>query len=350
MDLISLILQNLLSPALLFFALGILAGVVRSDLEIPQSISRYLSIFLMMAIGLKGGVAFANTPEFTAEVLWTVLAGLVLGFLQPVLGFVLLRLTTRIDRPTAAAVAAHYGSISIVTFATAVSFLGVNSVIYAGYIVAVVALMEAPAILSGLYLARRNPGQKALATGAVGAAVTPDVALNADLMPASKPAFSGKLLHEVLTNGAIFLLVGTFLIGWIIGQPGLDKLEGFVVTPFQGVLCLFLLDMGLVVARNLGQLRQFTLSLVAFGLYMPLIGAAVGLAMARLIGLDVGTGTLFAVLCASASYIAVPAAMRMALPEAKAAIYLPMSLAITFPFNIVAGIPLYYAGAKALLG
>ncbi|MFN3229669.1 MAG: sodium-dependent bicarbonate transport family permease, partial [Asticcacaulis sp.] len=176
------------------------------------------------------------------------------------------------------------------------------------------------------------------------------VALNADLMPASKPAFSGKLLHEVLTNGAIFLLVGTFIIGWIIGQPGLEKLEGFVVTPFQGVLCLFLLDMGLVVARNLGQLRQFTLSLVAFGLYMPLIGAAVGLAMARLIGLDLGTGTLFAVLCASASYIAVPAAMRMALPEAKAAIYLPMSLAITFPFNIVAGIPLYYAGAKALLG
>ena len=325
MNILDLLAQNLLSPAILFFGLGILAGFVKSDLEVPESISRYLSIYLMMAIGFKGGVAIANTPDFNSEVLGTIFAGLVIGLAQPFLGYGLLRLTTKIDKATAAAVAAHYGSISMVTFVTATAFLKTGDVVYAGYIVAVLALMEAPAILSGLFIAHRgDPKTRHVAQ-------------------------EKKLVREIFTNGAILLLSGAFLIGWITGQPGMDKVEAFLVTPFHGVLCLFLLDMGLLVARNAHHLRSFSPALIVFGVYMPLIGAAAGLVSSYVIGLDVGTGTLFTVLCASASYIAVPAAMRLALPEAKAAIYLPMSLAITFPFNVGIGIPLYYAASSMLL-
>jgi hypothetical protein len=325
MEFLNLVSQNLLSPAILFFALGIIAGFLKSDLEVPDSISRYLSLYLMMAIGFKGGVAIANTHDLNGEVVGTIAAGIAIGFLQPFLGYGLLRLTTKLDSPTAAAVAAHYGSISMVTFATAAAFLKTNEVIYAGYIVAVLALMEAPAILSALFIAHRAA-------------------------PETKHASEEKKLsREIFTNGAILLLSGAFIIGWITGQPGLDKVEGFLVAPFQGILCLFLLDMGLLVAKNLHHLRSFTLPLALFGIYMPLIGATVGLLTSRLIGMDVGTGTLFTVLCASASYIAVPAAMRLALPEAKAAIYVPMSLAITFPFNVTIGIPIYYALAGKFL-
>ena len=190
-----------------------------------------------------------------------------------------------------------------------------------------VALMEATAILSGLFIAHR---------------AAPETGAHA---PEEK-----KLSREIFTNGAILLLSGAFLVGWITGPAGMQKLEGFLNTPFQGILCLFLLDMGLVVAKNVNHLRNFTLPLALFGIYMPLVGASIGLGASWIIGLDVGTGTLFTVLCASASYIAVPAAMRLALPEAKAAIYIPLSLAITFPFNVTVGVPLYFACATALLG
>lgn len=326
MEFISLLLQNLLTPAILFFVLGIMAGLFKSDLEIPNSISRYLSIYLMMAIGFKGGVAIADTKEITDQIIFAILAGVSFSFLQPFLGYALLRITTKLDKATMAAIAAHYGSISIVTFATAVTFLKVNEVAYAGYIVAIVALMEAPAIISGLFIAHR-----------------------ADANTRIHGEQEKKLAREIFTNGAILLLFGSFIIGLITGKPGMDKLEGFLATPFQGILALFLLDMGLLVAKNLHHLKSFTWPLFLHGIYMPLIGAALGLGASKLIGLDIGTGTLFTILCASASYIAVPAAMRLALPEAKAAIYIPMSLAITFPFNVVIGIPLYYAAAKIVL-
>jgi hypothetical protein len=280
----------------------------------------------MMAIGFKGGAAIAASPTIDSTMLLTMLAGVVVGFLQPFLGYALLKATTKLDSPTAAAVAAHYGSISMVTFATAAAFLKVNDIVFAGYIVAVLALMEAPAILSGLFIAHR---------------AAPETR--------SHKTEEKKLSREIFTNGAILLLMGSFLIGWATGADGLSKMEGFLVTPFQGILALFLLDMGLLVAKNLHQLRQFTWSMGLFGIYMPLIGAAIGLATARAIGLDVGTGTLFTVLTASASYIAVPAAMRLALPEAKAAVYVPLSLAITFPFNVIVGIPLYYMLAQQIL-
>jgi hypothetical protein len=187
--------------------------------------------------------------------------------------------------------------------------------------------MEAPAILSALYIAHH---------------VAPET------IAAGKHA-APRLARDIFTNGAIFLLFGSFLIGLLSGEPGLKKMEGFLVTPFQGILALFLLDMGLLVARQFHQMREFSLRLAAFGIYMPLLGAVAGLAISRSIGLDPGTGALFTVLCASASYIAVPAAMRLALPQAKAAIYLPLSLAITFPFNILVGLPLYVLLAEALL-
>ena len=327
MDLINLITGNILSPAILFFALGITAGYLKSDLEVPDSISRYLSIYLMMAIGMKGGVAIANTHEFTAQILAAIAAGFAISLFMPFIAFGLVRATTNLDRPTAAAVAAHYGSISLVTFVTATAFLKTNSIEYAGYIVAILALMEAPAILSGLFIAHRaSPETK------------------------SHAKEEKKLSREIFTNGAILLLFGTFAIGWITGQKGMDKVAGFLETPFQGILCLFLMDMGLLVARNLQHLKTFTWKLALFGIYMPLLGGAIGLATSYLIGLDLGTGTLFTVLCASASYIAVPAAMRLALPEAKAAVYVPLSLAITFPFNVTVGIPLYFAIAEKLLG
>lgn len=327
MDIFALFAQNLLSPPILFFALGIIAGFLKSDLDVPEQISRYLSIYLMMAIGFKGGVAIAETAEINSQVLLTIIAGIVTGFTQPFLGFILLRLTTKLDSPTAAAVAAHYGSISMVTFVTAVSFLEAHAVVYAGYIVAVLALMEAPAILTGLFIAHRTAPQ----TIPAGEAATP------------------RLSREIFTNGAILLLSGSFLIGWASGTSGMEKMHGFLVEPFQGILALFLLDMGLVVARQLHHLKEFSFNLVLFGIYMPLFGATLGLGLSYLIGLDIGTGLLFTVLVASASYIAVTAAMRLALPQAKTAIYVPMTLAITFPFNIIVGIPLYFALAEELL-
>lgn len=328
MDIASAIAQNLLSPAILFFALGVIAGWIKSDLSVPESISRYLSLYLMMAIGFKGGAAIAETGSITMALVLVLVAGVAMSFLQPFAVFGLLKLTTRLDAPTQAAIAGHYGSVSIVTFVTAIAFLQQANVPYENYIVAVLALMEAPAILSALYIAHRAAPQ----------------------MLGSGPRPGGKLAREILTNGAIVLLFGSFIIGMLSGPSGLAKVEGFLVTPFQGILALFLLDMGLVVARQLHHMRAFSLPLVAFGLYGPVLGAAAGLAIAALIGLDTGTAALFMVLCCSASYIAVPAAMRLALPEAKAAIYLPLSLAVTFPFNISLGIPLYLWAAQTVLG
>ncbi|MDA9573812.1 sodium-dependent bicarbonate transport family permease [Rickettsiales bacterium] len=316
-----LFLQNILSPAILFFILGIIAGFLKSDLKIPEQIARYLSIYLMMAIGFKGGVAIAQTPEFNGQIIAVILAGIATGFTQPYIGYFLLKLTTKLDKQTAAAVAAHYGSISMVTFVTAVSFLESNEILYAGYLIAVLALMEAPAILTGLFIAKSDDNNSI------------------------KPAI-GK---EILTNGAILLLAGSFLIGWASGDSGMEKMHGFLVEPFQGILAFFLMEMGLVVSRQMSHLKEFNFKLIAFGIYMPLIGATIGLALSFIIGLDVGSATLFTVLIASSSYIAVTAAMQIALPKAKAAIYIPMTLAITFPFNIAIGIPLYFNMAQRII-
>lgn len=320
MGLFDLAVTNLISPPILFFALGLGAAMVRSDLAIPEAVAKALSIYLIMAIGFKGGVEMASSS--LADAALAIGAGIVLSFAIPFISFGLLRATSRTGRTDAAAIAAHYGSISIVTFIAASDAGAALGLTAAGFMVAVAAAMEAPAIFSGLMLAGKQDGQ------------------------------SGKeLVRDVAFNGSIVLLIGAFLIGWATGDSGRLVVEPFFYDIFRGVLCLFLLDMGLVAGRGLvRQAGEIRLPVILHGLYMPLIGAALGLLAALLIGLQPGTGALLMTLSASASYIAVPAAMRLALPKAKPAISLTLSLGITFPFNLIFGIPLYYAVAGMMLG
>lgn len=308
---------NLLSPMILFFALGLAASVVRSDLSIPEAIAKGMSLYLMMAIGFKGG-AGVGAHGIETRLVFSIMAGLVLSAVIPVIAFRLLRATTGLSRVDAAAVAAHYGSISIVTFLAATQVLDSADIPYESYLVAVAAAMETPAIIAALWLAR---------TGTAGS---------------SHRKLDATTLREVALNGSIVVLVGSFAIGWISGAEGLKTIASFIVEPFKGVLCLFLLDMGVIAGRGLREgRRQLTGSVIAFGIYMPLVGAALGWLAARLIGLSPGGSALLIALAASASYIAVPAALRLALPEAKPSIYVPLSLGVTFPFNLTLGIPLY---------
>ncbi|MGX9356285.1 sodium-dependent bicarbonate transport family permease [Roseobacteraceae bacterium S113] len=314
--------QNLLSPIVLFFVLGVAAALARSDLTIPEAVAKGMSIYLLFAIGFKGGVAVAS-HGIDAKLGFSLLAGIVLSAILPFVAFFYLRAVSSLSRTDAAAVAGHYGSISIVTFVAATSVLESAGIAAEGYMVAVAAAMEAPAILSALWLVSSG----------------------------GKGRMDSTLIREIMLNGSIVLLVGAFFIGWITGEDGLSKIESFIVSPFQGVLCLFLLDMGLVAGRGLKQGRAVLRpGPLLFGLTMPIIGAVFGLVSAMLLGLTLGGTLLMMVLSASASYIAVPAAMRVALPEANPSVYLTLSLAVTFPFNLTLGIPLYLAIATAALG
>lgn len=305
---------NLMVPTILFFVLGLLAAVVRSDLSIPQGAAKFMSLYLLLAIGFKGGHSLAQHGMRTDLVL-TIAAGLVLSFLIPFLAFMLLRVMTRLDAMNAAAVAGHYGSISIVTFVAASSLLDLSGIAFDGYMVAVAACMEVPAILSALWIAHRFSDDRS--SGAVP-------------------------VRDLFANGSVVLLVGAFVIGAVTQDKGMEMIAPFVVTPFTGILCLFLLDMGLSAGRSiLGNRHMLTPGLFSFGLVMPLISAVLGWATGAAIGLQTGSLFLLMVLCASASYIAVPAAMRIALPKAESGIYLTLSLGVTFPFNITIGLPLY---------
>jgi hypothetical protein len=320
-DLIQIAAGNFLSPMVLFFALGVAAGYVQSDLTIPEPISKALSLYLMLAIGFKGGVALASSGiDSMVAVALTVAIGL--SLFLPVIAFSLLRAVTSLDSRNAAAIAAHYGSVSIVTFVAATSFLEYRQVPYEGFLVAMLAVMETPAIITGLLLARRSLGQASSDRESV---------------------FSPQVLRQVFLCGSVVLLAGSFMIGWTTGDGGMQIMAPLLKEPFQAVLAIFLLDMGLLVGKRLGDFGQVGKQLVMFGIYMPLIGAAIGMAAAAAIGLSVGGITLVAVLAASASYIVVPAAMRLSLPQANPAIYVTLSLAVTFPFNLAVGIPLYHA-------
>lgn len=318
--------ENLISPMVLFFALGFAAALARSDLSFPEAAAKTLSLYLLFAIGFKGGAGVAEHGIDTALAL-TLLAGAVLSAVIPLIAFVGLRVVSRLSLVDAAAVAAHYGSISIVTFVAATSALTSLNMPYEGYMVAVAAIMETPAILVALWLARSAIAAR------------------------PKTEADGGLLQEIALNGSIVMLVGAFLIGWITGPAGLADISGLITDPFKGVLCLFLLDMGLVAGRGMRTgARNLSLPVILFGLVMPLIGGTLGGLTGALIGLSHGGIALLATLSASASYIAVPAAMRVALPEANPSIYLTLSLGVTFPFNLVIGIPLYIALANALSG
>lgn len=327
MSIVDLAVQNLASPMVLFFALGVAAALLRSDLSVPEAAAKFLALYLMLAIGFKGGVEVSKSGLDPAMGL-TIGAGILLSFTIPLAGYFFIRVSTRLGAIDAAAVAAHYGSISIVTFVAATEIVKGLGLAYEGYLIAVAAVMETPAIVAALLLARRAaPAGEGQREG------------------------MGALLREVATNGSIVILVGAFLIGWITGERGMSMISPFIVDPFRGILCLFLLDMGLVAGRGLRQgARELSPSLVAFGIYFPLVSAAFATVFAALLGLSPGGAALFITLAASASYIAVPAAMRLALPEANPAIYLTLSLGVTFPFNLSLGIPLYAAIAQRIAG
>ena len=319
-------LENLTSPPLLFFFLGALAVLVRSDLDIPGQIARFMSLYLLFAIGFKGGVALAES-EMDASVWLSLGAAVLLSAVVPLYTFVLLR--RRLSVADAAATAATYGSVSAVTFITATSYLTQQGEHWNGYMVAAMALMESPAIIVGLLMYNRYREPQGDSPTSL-----------------SWP----ELLHESCLNSSVFLILGSMFIGWITGTAGMQQLAPVVSDMFLGILCLFLLDMGIVAARRLRDLAQGggnqrgapLVYMVLMATLMPAFNAALGLLTGTLLGLNVGDMVLLTVLAASASYIAVPAAMRLALPEANPSVYLPMSLAITFPFNLLVGIPLYH--------
>jgi len=328
MDL-EMILGNLMTPPVLFFALGMAATLLRSDLEIPQAVTRGLSLYLLFAIGMHGGYELSQAG-FSFNTLKPLGVGVLTSALFPLGTFLVLR--KRLGAADAAAIAATYGSISAVTFITACSFLDLREVPWSGTMVAAMALMESPAILVGVMLARR-------------AGVTPDAQDADDAVPGG-----GSLLREAFLNGPVFLLVGSLTIGILSGEKGWASVKPFVDDPFKGVLCLFLLDMGLIAARRLGALRRAGLVVVGFAVFAPLVHAGIGIAASRALGLSVGDALLLTVLCASASYIAVPAAIRMTVPQANPSLFLPMSLAMTFPFNVAVGIPLYMTVIEKIWG
>lgn len=315
---------NLLTPAVLFFALGAIAGWLKSDLTVPEQVAKTLALYLMLCIGFKGGVE-ARVSGLTPDLLSAGGLGLVLSFVAPFAAYLALRAFGALDRVTAAATAAHYGSVSVVTFAAGSEYLRGIGVEFGGYMAAVLALMETPAILAALLIAGSRDG-------------------------AAETRLKPTLWREVFLNGAAVVLVGSFIIGVITGERGMERLDVFVGALFQGALCLFLLDMGLVASRRIAEAPKLNWRLIAFAVAWPLLSAAIALAASAGLGLSIGDASLMAILAASASYIAAPAAMRIALPKADAGVYLSLSLGVTFPFNLLVGIPLYYAAARLLYG
>jgi hypothetical protein len=304
----------LLQPVVLFFLLGALAALARSDLAIPEAVAKGISLYLMMSIGLRGGGEVAESG-FTHDMVLAGGAGLALSFLLPLPAFWLLRTLGQLDRTNAAAVAAHYGSVSVVTFATGSEILRQAGMAPAGFMVGVLAVMETPAIITGLLLAR-SAGKNSLAP-------------------------RGGLLHETFLNGSVILLLGSFLIGLIDGKEGLKAVAPVFDVPFRGMLCIFLLDMGLIAARRLMDRRALTVRTVLLALALPVMNGSLGVVLGTALGLDSGSAAALGILAGSASYIAVPAVMRLALPAADPGLYLGMSLAVTFPFNLTLGIAFY---------
>ncbi len=327
--------SNILIPPILFFALGFLAHVIRSDLRFPPDVAKALSIYLLVAIGLHGGYELGRAEILTAlnAIFWAIILGLTL----PIVSYFLLIASRKVDALNAAAIAAHYGSVSAGTFLTAIAYLENIGINYESYPVIMLAVMESPAIVIGLLLAGWSRHRLGM------------VANNGEA--AGNGNHLGTILRESFTNGSIVLLVGSMLIGAVATPKALEAIKPFVNDIFMGILCLFLLEMGLEAARRIEAFRQVGLLLAAFGILMPMFGAVLGVLVGHLaLGFGVGGTTLVAVLAASASYIAVPPAMRLAVPEANPSLYLTLSLGITFPFNVIIGIPMYHRMAQTIVG
>ena len=331
--------QNLLDPAILFFVFGAIAGTLKSNLEIPPAISRFLSLYLLMALGLKGGFALSRSG-LTQEVAVSLACAVALAIIVPIIGYLLLK--HFLNSFDAAAVAATYGSVSAVTFVTAVQYLDNHGIAYGGHMAAAMALMESPAIIMAVLLAntlrQQSLASVAMQAGAGAAVLT--------VNPKHHPVPLKKILHESFTDGAQLLLLGAMLVGLLSGEAGKTAMQPFSGDLFKGMLAFFLLDMGLMTARNANQLKGMSLGLLFYAVTAPLLHAGLALCLALLAGLGRGDATLLMVLAASASYIAVPAVLRTALPEAKPSLYFGMSLGITFPLNLLIGIPLYAGVAE----
>lgn len=310
----NLIVSNILNPPVLFFFLGMIAVLVKSDLEIPPPIPKLFSLYLLLAIGFKGGVELTKSG-INQQVVLTILAAIAMACAVPLYTFFILRL--KLDTYDSAAIAATYGSISAVTFITASAFLTELAMPFDGFMVAALALMESPAIIVGLIL------------------------VNFFARDEKREFVWSEVLRDAFLNSSVFLLVGSLIIGVLTGEHGWEVLSPFTQQMFYGVLTFFLLDMGLVAARRIKDLQKTGVFLISFAILIPILNAGIGLLIARAIDMSQGNALLFAVLCASASYIAVPAAMRLTVPEANPSLYVSTALAVTFPFNIIVGIPLY---------
>jgi hypothetical protein len=320
---------NFLDPAILFFIFGAFAGAVKSNLEIPQPIARFLSLYLLMALGLKGGFAL-HKSGFTAEIAFSLGLAVFLATIIPLIGYQILR--TKLNVFDAAAIAATYGSVSAVTFITATQYLDQFNITYGGHMAAAMALMESPAIILAIVLANKARSAHAAQT-----------------KTGHEQTGISKILHESFTDGAQLLLLGSMVVGLVSGDAGQKLMAPFSIDLFKGMLAFFLLDMGLMAARNIKGLQGKPPITLLYAIGSPLSHALIALALCKLIGLPLGNTILLMVLASSASYIAVPAVLRHALPEVNPALYMGMSLGITFPFNIILGIPLYAMIAKLVI-
>ncbi len=313
---LNLLLDNLTNPALLFFLLGILATRLKSDLEIPSNTSKFISLYLLFSIGFKGGQELAHS-HFTLEIVWSVIFGMSIAILIPLYCFFILKKKFSIDN--SGAIAAAYGSVSAVTFVTAITFLEIQKYTFSGHMVAVMALMEAPAIVVGVILMRiyskKNTSTTSLAA----------------------------VIRHSLTNGSVLLILGSLLIGFLASDQQAMGIKPFTTDIFKGFLAIFLLDMGIVSGKKLDDFFKSGWFAAAFALLIPLLNGCLVAFASQIITDDIGNRFIFAILAASASYIAVPAAMKIVAPKANPGLFLPMALAVTFPFNITLGFPIYLA-------
>ncbi|MBM4168014.1 MAG: sodium-dependent bicarbonate transport family permease [Ignavibacteria bacterium] len=306
--------ENLLDPVILFFAMGLLAGLLKSDLRLPEAIYEVISIFLLMAIGLKGGVQLAKTN--IALILLPVGVTVLLGLSIPLIAYPILRKLGKFNEADSAAIAAHYGSVSAVTFAVVQTYLERLLVAYEEYVTVLLVVLEIPAIAMGILIARMKTRKHTIDYGL--------------------------LFHEVFLGKSIYLLIAGLLVGWAAGPERIEPVAPLFFDLFKAALAFFLLEMGLVAARRISDLRRVGLFLIGFGILMPIVSAVIGTLFGYLAGLSLGGSVVLATLSASASYIAAPAAMRIAVPQANPTLYLTASLGITFPFNLLFGIPLYH--------
>ncbi len=323
MDVLDTLLAKLVSPMVLAFALGILASLIKSDLKFPEGLYVGLTIYLLFSIGLKGGVKLSSTQM--SEFIFPALGAIFMCTVIPIWSYFILLKIGKFSSDNSAAIAAHYGSVSAVTFSESMSYLDVMGIPFEGFMPSMLAIMEIPAILIAILLARVQSKENSTTSWKT-------------------------LLHELLAGRGTVLLIGGLLIGFLSGKKGFEQVAPLFDTPFIGVLTLFLLEVGLVTGRKLTDLVTVGPFLICFGWIMPIVHACLGIYLGKMIGLSLGGSTIFGVLCASASYIAAPAAIRIAIPEASPSYYLTSALAITFPFNIVLGLPLYLSIAKYIFG